>query len=379
MEKATEAREKNEEGTELEDIKLSVVNAIANGLTGLVEDGALRNSLQGKNYSLTNNNDGTWTITGQKASYIVNTAGTVTQVEGLSIIGSLTLKEETVQEITVKKYGTASEKDVSWSKDGNVTFVTDSTGETVVIGNPIGDKIYIKVGKKTSGTTGTITVSAESEESKSCSITIKEDKYLGEARQADKYGYKVIGYDAKLSEVECWRLFYQDDDNTYLIAHKPQGAYHPKNYYDAEGETRYTTGGTVSEIGKKLNEKYYKAYKSKFTLGTSPTNMRAVAWMTDTENELWSQYAKGNASWAIASPTMELFVESFNAVKYNIDERIESGETNLISRTAIATTIGSNGYNQQSGLDVNYNHGIYRYNGTGNVAYWWLASPSSER
>ena len=104
--------------------------------------------------------------------------------------------------------------------------------------------------------------------------------------------------------------------------------------------------------------------------------MRAVAWMTDTSNTLWSQYVTGNASWAIASPTIELFVESYNAVKEDIDAKRKAGTTTEAARTEITATLTSYGYSSgQSGLDVNYNHGIYNYATSGDE--WWLASPRS--
>lgn len=47
MEKATEAREKDKQGTELEAIKLAVVNSVASDLTGLVNVDALKQGLTG--------------------------------------------------------------------------------------------------------------------------------------------------------------------------------------------------------------------------------------------------------------------------------------------------------------------------------------------
>ena len=106
--------------------------------------------------------------------------------------------------------------------------------------------------------------------------------------------------------------------------------------------------------------------------------MRTVAWMTDTNNALWSQYVTGNASWAIASPTIELFVESYNAVKRDIDKKIEAGTTTESARTEKTAIVHSSGYtSEQNGLNVNYNHGIYNYRKKfGNGYRWWLASPS---
>ncbi len=267
------------------------------------------------------------------------------------------------------------------------------TTETPTITWTTGDENIATVdnsGVVTGVSEGTATITAEiiidgTKYSNTCSLTIKSDLVtIGTAINADKYGYKVNGYNVKISEVGCWRLFYQDTENTYIIANIPQGNYKPSDYYNASGETRYTTGKTVSGIAKGLNSVYHLAYPEKFILGSA--NMRTVAWMTDTTNSLWTQYkdSTGKAEWAIASPTIELLVASYNAVKENIDDRIENGETELTARTALTlpeANSDGNGYtnswaNINSKLPVSYNHGLYNYSTSTN---WWLASPSSGR
>ena len=100
--------------------------------------------------------------------------------------------------------------------------------------------------------------------------------------------------------------------------------------------------------------------------------------MTDTENTLWSKYkdSAGKASWAVASPSMELFVASFNAVKADIDIKRATGVTEEAARTAISCSPASTkgySYNTSNGLNSNYNHGIYNYSSS---STWWLSSPS---
>ena len=113
-----------------------------------------------------------------------------------------------------------------------------------------------------------------------------------------------------------------------------------------------------------MNAAYYLAYPNKFTLGEK--NMRAVAWMTDTTNTEWTQYkdAAGKAEWAIASPTIELFVASFNAKRNNL----------TVPEPKSDGTGYTNSWKSNFILPSNFRHEIYR-KGSSN---WWLASPGSD-
>ena len=87
-------------------------------------------------------------------------------------------------------------------------------------------------------------------------------------------------------------------------------------------------------------------------------------WLTDTE--YWDKYTdrNGKALYAIASPTAELFRNSFNA----------TASTNRAS----TITLGKEtyGYTENTGsqqLKSKDNKGIYNKDGSTN---WWLASPN---
>ena len=392
MDKAVEAREKNEENAEFEAVKLAVTSSIAKGLTGLVEDANLVNSLSEAGFTnVTNNEDNTWTVQGGKGLYLVRTTGLVEKVKGLNIAESLSIKEGTIKEITVKKYGDATNKEVSWEKTGNITFVTDNEGTTVVTGTPTGDTVYVKAGvfseTNASANSGTVVVKAEGEESKSCNITIKSGAFiLGEAKagSAEKYGWKVNGYtsiaESQGENVGGWRLFYQDDENTYIISNNlTTTTYKPSDYYnvtDSNGNAKYT-GATTSAEGKGLNEKV----KSLLTSYSTALNMKATAWFTDTSNNSpWIKYKDtlGKASFAIASPTAELFVKSFNAAAdvYNV------GKEETFKMKKIFVGVGDYGYigkmsdettnMKENVLSTSYNNGIYLKDTTNN---WFLASP----
>ncbi len=178
-----------------------------------------------------------------------------------------------------------------------------------------------------------------------------------DAKNTDKYGWKVNGYNVTTDEFTTgvWRLFYQDSNYTYLITDECIGSYRPSDYYGA-----YQTGAYVSIVGQKLSPKI----SSLFTAENKNTNIRTTAWLTDTSDSgMWSEYKNSDAVFAIGSPTAELFVASYN-------------NRNNKSNT-ITLGLGTCGYteNTESGwLSVDDNYGIYNKSTS---SYWWLASPSN--
>lgn len=175
-----------------------------------------------------------------------------------------------------------------------------------------------------------------------------------EAQNTDKYGRKVTNYTVTTEYYTSgvWRLFYQDSNYTYLITDGCVGTYKPSNYY-----TNYTNGADVSKVGQKLSP----IISSLFTSTNTSFNIRTTAWLTDTSDTgMWSDYKNSDATFAIGSPTAELFAASYNA----------TGKSNTIT-----LGLGTYGYthNMQSGwLSVKDNYGIYNKSaGT----HWWIASP----
>ena len=189
-----------------------------------------------------------------------------------------------------------------------------------------------------------------------------------DAKNTDKYGYKVPEYTVQTSEMSAnvWRLFYQDSNYTYLITDECIVSYNkPSDYYTTMKngeELKYQTGADVSTVGQKLNP----IINSLFTSSNTNENIRTTAWLTDTSDTgMWSSYKNTDAVFAIGSPTAELFAVSYN--------NRSNKTTNIIE-----LDLGTYGYTKNilSGwLSVSDNYGIYNKSTS---SYWWLASPSNE-
>ena len=180
---------------------------------------------------------------------------------------------------------------------------------------------------------------------------------IGTAINADKYGQKVTNYTVQTSEMSTnvWRLFYQDNNYTYLITDESIGSYVPSRYYSS-----YTNSSMVSIIGQKLNPMLLEK-ENFFIEDNTNNNLRATAWLTDTTK--WAEYVNDDAIFAIASPTMELYVNSFNA----------TASTNGTS--SIRLNVTGNGYYVVNNptLETSYNWGIYNKD---TASSWWIASPN---
>ena len=176
---------------------------------------------------------------------------------------------------------------------------------------------------------------------------------IGEATNTDKYGQKVTNYTVTTDEFTSgiWRLFYQDTNYTYLITDECVG----DNYLPGDKDHEYLNGTFVSKIGQKLNP----MISFLFTETNSTPSIAATAWFTDPN--VWSHYTNEDAVFAIASPTLELFVASYN----------NTGKSNRLT-----LEIGSEGYNipnVSSGFfKTEENYGIYASVGKS----YWLASPN---
>ena len=114
---------------------------------------------------------------------------------------------------------------------------------------------------------------------------------IGTAVNTDKYGWKVTNYNVRKFETGGWRLFFQDDNYTYLISDNCIGDYRPRDY-----SSFYPNGSFVSTIGQKLNPKI----SSLFTESNTNLNIRATAWLTDTsDTSRWGIYENDDAVFAI--------------------------------------------------------------------------------
>ena len=90
----------------------------------------------------------------------------------------------------------------------------------------------------------------------------------------------------------------------------------------SEQYSLYPNGASVSTVGQKLNPKISSLL---CTEKNENANIKFIAWMTD--SEVWKAYKdeKGDAVFAIGSPTVELFAASYNATQKDNKIILEPG------------------------------------------------------
>lgn len=180
---------------------------------------------------------------------------------------------------------------------------------------------------------------------------------IGDAINSDKYGQKVENYTVEAGEMttNVWRLFYQDNNYTYLITDECLGSYMPSDYYTGV----YNSGEDVSIIGQKLNSMLLET-GTFFTSSNTNSNILATAWLTD--NNEWVEFKNNDAIFAIGSPTVELYIKSFNAT------------ASANGANQIQLDIENDGYKNtttRGQLKESYNNKIYN-----NSTNYWIASPN---
>lgn len=187
-------------------------------------------------------------------------------------------------------------------KNGQDTNLDDATVKSIIdtANNDKTNKYYSRL-------TGTSIITKQGNEilfsdlyTKTTPTFNPETLTIGEAKNTDKYGWKVTNYDVEKTETGGWRLFFQDDYYAYLISDNCIGSYKPSDYYTTitkeDGVLKYQTGADVSTIGQKLSPKI----SSLFAESNTNTNIRTTAWLTDTSDDsMWAKYKNDDAVFAI--------------------------------------------------------------------------------
>ncbi len=172
MEKATEAREKNEQGTELEAIKLATVNAVASDLTGLVNVDILKDELNGivedEGRLAINKNNSPWQVIGKTGkTYEISQNGNVEVITGVILSTknlTLEIKNDTYGEDTI----TARLVDIA----GTLTW-TSSSDIIDIISSVDGMSATIKA---VSSGNAKITVECSTGDKAECNVTIIKEE-----------------------------------------------------------------------------------------------------------------------------------------------------------------------------------------------------------
>lgn len=142
MEKATEAREKNEQGAELDAIKLAVVNSVASGLDGLVDTTILKSELNGlveeQGRLAINDSKTYWEVIGKesKIKYEINKNGNVIVKSGITLSTTKIEFEGNVTTYTLEATLSNDLKGtINWSipENNGVASINKTEGNSVIV------------------------------------------------------------------------------------------------------------------------------------------------------------------------------------------------------------------------------------------------------
>lgn len=367
MEKATQAREENKLAEELEQIKLCVLNSISKGLTGLVTDNYLREELNGKVKNIVTNADSSWTIEANSgAQFKITSGGIVTEVLKVTDIQApsevIEVEQGSSIDLSTKitTIPSSNIENLKYTRIGNNEKVTviENTGIVSVSSDAtVGDEVSIEIsGSLSTNVTAT------------CKIKVIQAPPFGTPQNTQFYGNDVSYSSA--NGTTAWKLFYQNEHYTYLISTELKGSYKLPDYYSTYTNESFEQ---TTNVAKKLNPLLLAEQPNLFTNEKLAGNMKAMAWMCDTN--YWKGYTSdnsvasydGSTSYAVMSPSIELFIASYNSDK--TDENY----------TALVTpSTGINGYiNSWSTYNILssvYNNGIYT---TGENRCWLVSGSDS--
>ena len=197
-------------------------------------------------------------------------------------------------------------------------------------------------------------------------------------QHVNEYYGKTVNYTPKNGANVKWKIFYAgktpgtETSNIYLIADN----YISKTYApNGINNTAITANSTYKlSFNNVINDykgssditngriKPWLSYLNKYPNSTNP-NMKAVAYMLDTD--VWSTFTDDDrkAEYAIGGPTLDLFCESYNQ-KYPNDK---------LSYSSMSST----GYNLYTSLE-NANDSLYVISSSSNAYGMWLAGPGGD-
>ena len=193
--------------------------------------------------------------------------------------------------------------------------------------------------------------------------TIKSQEQETTQISIANYGDRV-DYVSKGDNSLIWRIFYHNDYYVYLISSKADGS-NPIESCDLSNvitDTKYNDGSeTVQKELRYLNSEWFNIIGN---IPNTTSNAKAVAYLMD--QDVWDEYkdVEGKASYAIGSPTFELYINSFNSTAES------NGTTSRIDKTC--TEVGYSFIYSKNTLLSSYNNGIYN-----NSTLCFLASPNS--
>ena len=229
-------------------------------------------------------------------------------------------------------------------------------------------------------------------------VEVNNGLTLAEQITANNYG-DMINYSIGISGttvVDKWRIFYKDANGVFIITK----SYLPNSYLPANG-VKMGTSGTYNTYWSTTNLSAYSTGSAAidtqvaglFKLGwvnTYPTstirNIKAVAALMDTTkwNGLLTEELESRGGMAIGSPTLEMWIDSWNGKYGQIDGNLYYGIASggyLIGTSSNASSSGlyKETMEVKKGYQVEEENNLYfPHKSTYNSCIrYWLASPHS--
>ena len=149
-----------------------------------------------------------------------------------------------------------------------------------------------------------------------------ETVITAETMQSDLASYlgQTIAYGVEYEDASDygngeWEIFYADGEHIYIITrgHLAAGKLTTTGYNGTSDFTDENLQSTYPAVAAGLLNKTYDptSVGSELKYTSSYDNMKATQYLLD--STVWATYANDDADWAIGAPTLELFVNSYNA------------------------------------------------------------------
>ena len=257
----------------------------------------------------------------------------------------------------------AYNKQVTWSSSSTSVATVSTSG--VVTG-------------KTAGT-ATITATAQDGSGKSASCTVSVISPMSSSNYGDYIDYP-IDLNGDGNTTNDWKIFYKNGADTYIIAADYLKNTDSRLKLSNMGATRYSTYSVYwnpapTSLQTTSQNSLFKA--TKYTLNSSNTNSKAVSTLLNTSN--WTGYVNTSyADYAIGSPTLEMWVASWN-------DKYKSTLELFTNTNAYGYYVGNSSGTTSTSISVSSVTDAYKANSLyfpktssySNCYGYWLASPSA--
>ncbi len=211
----------------------------------------------------------------------------------------------------------------------------------------------------------------------------------------ENYGEYVdygIDIDGDEDTTNDWRIFYRDEENVYLIASDyieynmaPKG----KNGTPLTQNDIDNTGAKGGNYQLSMNDviKDYEGAKNidnrlmkwlsylNSNEDNINDNMKAVAYMLDTSENVWGSLANDKAEYAIGGPTLDMFCKSYNETHaQTIEYRVNSNNIGYEIKQESDADWSYHIDVKEPKSDIDNMYFIHNQDKTGAI---WIAAPSS--